>query len=62
MQENKVALIFSRRKAGSIADGVTLFVVFVVNLPPFDQNEALVPKWCVGSTSPIKAKLIGIKF
>ena len=51
--------VFSRRKAGSIADGVTLFVVVV---SPFDPTLALAPKQYLRSMSLIKAKLSRITY
>ena len=46
---------FSQRKAGSIDDGVTLFVV--LSCLQFDSTLALDPKWYLRSMSFTKAKL-----
>ena len=59
-----VSLIFSRRKAGYISDGVTGGGggVVVVGGGPICVQASLAPKRYVGSTMPVKPKLLGIKF
>ena len=55
-------MIFSRRKAGYISDGVTGGGGGGEVGGPICVDSSLAPKRYVGSTMPIKPKLLGIKF